>query len=176
MHLVLCDAIDTGKSTFVLEAARRLAGRGIRISGWITPAHMKDGEKRGHDCIAIDRGAIEAPIPFTRLEPFEGSLPFMKYHFNAKAFDRVNAIAPAAELFVMDEIGPLELIEHRGFHDAMLAAFASAPATLAVVRTGLGQALRQALPGHTLRVLTLDAARREESLLFRAVSSYTGTP
>ena len=188
MHAILCDAIDSGKSSFVYSLVRRLAGDGMRLSGWVTPAFMEGGEKAGHDFVAIEGGAVEDPVPFTRLHPFENSTSFPNlfsdgrgcpFHFNAAAFDRAahltDRLSPVTghgsrvtDLFVMDEIGPLELIHRRGFQGAMRAAFAAAPATITVVRTGLDALLQKALPDISFRILSLDAARREESLLFRA--------
>jgi len=192
MHAILCDAIDSGKSSFVCSLVRRLTGRGARLSGWVTPAFMEGWKKAGHDFVAIDGDRVETPVPFTRLHPFEGSVSFpdltekvdgeqrastpCPFHFNATAFRRAAEIVDSAarftihdsrltDLFVMDEIGPLELSMGLGFRPAMLCAFMAGFATLTVVRRGLEAPLRSILPELDFTVYSLrEAGELEERI------------
>ena len=187
MHIILCDNIDSGKSSFCMALVRRLVGSGIDASGWVTPAFIEDGTKRGHDFVAIENNRIEEPIPFTRMHPFASSVSFpdlsgdspqatafksCPYHFNAKAFERANRIAleaapskGAQSLFIMDEIGPLELFARGGFYRAASAAFEKAPNALVVVRKGLEEELCRAFPLIAFTVLGLADRAGVESAL-----------
>ncbi len=136
-HYLLCGAIDSGKSAAVLALATRLIARGSDIAGWITPAFLQQGRKAGHDFIAIERGRPSPPIPFTREAAFEGSFFWRRYHFHKAAFVRAAAIPLDADLFLLDEIGPLEIEERRGFASVARRAYEHCPATLTVLRSGL---------------------------------------
>lgn len=141
MHLILSDKIDSGKSTFILDLAGRLIEDGRKISGWITPAHMEGDRKAGHDLILISKGEMAKPIPFTRTTPFEESFPWRRFHFNRNAFELARGLDTKAEIFIMDEIGPLELEEGEGFIDVVMRALTDATTTISVVRSGLEENL-----------------------------------
>jgi nucleoside-triphosphatase THEP1 len=155
LNLILSDEIDAGKSSYLMELRKRLISKGASVAGWITPAHMEDGKKTGHDFIAL-RGAIaEAPIPFTRTSPFAGSFAWRRFYFNRKAFERASVLADgifrvpsplpvrqAGEsrvpiVFIMDEIGPLELEDQRGFILPFEHAITRGSVNVIVVRTSL---------------------------------------
>lgn len=140
-HLLLCDAIDSGKSRAVLALAQRLIAQGSDIAGFVTPAFLQGGRKAGHDFIAIERGLIATPIPFTREAAFEGSFPWRRFHFSRAAFARAATLPLDASLFLLDEIGPLELEERRGFAPVARRAYERCPLTLTVLRSGLTPAL-----------------------------------
>lgn len=137
MHFILCDAIDSGKSTFCMRLVKRLTEAGHAVSGWVTPAHLVGGDKQGHDFVAIDSSRLEPAIPFTRLEPFAGSFRWHRYHFNPQAFERASKLSAGKRIFIMDEIGPLELDCLKGFYAPMSRALDEASITLSVIRSGL---------------------------------------
>lgn len=134
MHLILCDKINSGKSTFMMGLVQRLITGGAKISGWVTPPHIKDGKKAGHDFVLFKNGEIAPPIPFTREEPFENSFQWARFHFNKIAFEQAAKLSTNSDLFIMDEIGPLELIDNKGFADTACAALTQCPNTLTIVR------------------------------------------
>ncbi len=175
MHALLCDAIDTGKSTFCTGLVQRLLGAGVPVHGWGTPPHLVDGVKEGHDFIALQGNAMAAPVPFTRAYPFDGAVPWRRWHFSQRAFDRVTNMhssfrIPHSALFVMDEIGPLELDAHRGFVAPMRRAFAEAPHTLTVLRCGLEDRIRTLFPEIPFQLRTLAQARELEDELLRTLA------
>lgn len=145
-HLILCDAVDSGKSTAVLALAMRLIAEGRSVAGFVTPPFRLGGRKAGHDFVAIEGSRASPPIPFTREEAFEGSFFWRRYHFSRAAFQSAARIPLDAELFLLDEIGPLELEEGRGFAAIARIAYRDCPGTLTVVRSGLEEALRSLAP------------------------------
>lgn len=137
MHLVLNDEINSGKSSFVLSLVERLNREGCKPSGFITAAHIENGEKIGHDLVIIDNGVMHEPIKFTRTRFFEGSFQRAKYHFNKAAFGAINTLDVNTQLFIMDEIGPLETAHRRGFYSLMQRVLINSQNTLSVIRKGL---------------------------------------
>lgn len=159
MHLILCDEIDSGKSTFVLELTRSLIEKNKKISGWITPAHMDGEKKSGHDFITIDKGKFSERIPFTRLHEFENSFRWRRFHFSRTAFDIAGHLDTDCDLFIMDEIGPLELEEGQGFYDTMNEALAKSKSTLIVARTDLKATVSKLIVGQGVRILDLNSSK-----------------
>lgn len=177
MHVLLCDAIDSGKSTFCAGVVRRLRDEGVALFGWITPPHLVDGVKEGHDFVLLRGDAMDDPIPFTRPYPFDGAVPWRRWHFSQKPFERAEALPSASggkSLFIMDEIGPLELDAHRGFVAPMRRAFAEAPQTLTVLRCGLEDRIRTLLPEIPFQLRTLAQARELEDELLRTLAGGPG--
>jgi len=149
MQFILTDEIDSGKSGCVLALATRLIEAGGKISGWVTVAHMEDGKKAGHDIVTIEGGRLSARIPFTRAAPFEGSFPWRRFHFSARAFEVAQKLATDVDLFIIDELGPLELYEEGGFIGIARRALAESKNTLCVVRRGLDVSAARLAGGET---------------------------
>jgi nucleoside-triphosphatase THEP1 len=140
MILILSDKINSGKSTFCMKCVDELIKRGTPVDGWITPAHMIDGEKVGHDFVSIKNSTVCDAIPFTRMEPFENSFPWRRWHFNAEAFELASELANNSQdtkLFIMDEIGPLEIQEGKGFYTPMQRMLGRRENVLVVIREEL---------------------------------------
>ncbi|MBN1283101.1 MAG: hypothetical protein JXA24_04930 [Proteobacteria bacterium] len=186
MHIILTGEIDSGKSSCVQGLVTRIMGQGREVGGWITPAHTRAGIKAGHDFVAIDAGGPAPPLPFTRARPFQGSFPWRRFHFNRLAFERTTELAErlcrvpgpgsrAPELFVMDELGPLELEEGKGFLKAARRAISVAPNTLTVVRKGLEERLIDSLGITNCTLFAMAAADEMEASLGLARCSVRNT-
>ena len=171
MHFILTGAVNSGKSSFVQGLVERLQTDGLKLKGWITPAHIERGKKVGHDFVELAGLKKQAAIVFTRTEPFACSLAFRSYHFNGAAFERAKKIGPSAGLFVMDEIGPLELCDNAGFAAAARKALRRSEVTLTVVRKGLEEQLIQGLDIKECAIFTLSSAEELEGSLRRALSA-----
>ncbi|MBT3181394.1 MAG: hypothetical protein HN337_02675 [Deltaproteobacteria bacterium] len=137
MIYILCDEINSGKSTFVLGLSKKLAQDGLCIGGWTTPPHIERETKVGHDFVAINDGIMDEPIPYTRPHPFDNSFQWKKYFFSKSAFKKARLLNFNCDLFIVDEIGPLELDDKQGFFQ-MINKFVEIPQnTLLVLRKGL---------------------------------------
>jgi nucleoside-triphosphatase THEP1 len=164
MNFILTDDIDSGKSSYVLALAERMIEEGLDVSGWITVAHMEGGYKIGHDMVKIERGRISATLPFTRPVPFKDSFPWRRFHFNSHAFEDAEKLAIDVDLFIMDELGPLELEESGGFIGIARRAIAGGADTLSVVRSGLDGKVAE-LAGEGTKSFSLAQTRELESAL-----------
>ena len=137
MIFVLCDKINSGKSSFISSLAQRLIDEGRDVGGVFTPAHIEGKQKCGHDLCTISNGTISPPIEFTRERNFENSFQFGRYHFSSKAFDVANVLDANCDIFIIDEIGPLETVHRQGFFDLLIRAHKSADKLLIVMREDL---------------------------------------
>lgn len=169
MNFILTDEIDSGKSSYVLSLAERMIEKGWSVSGWITVAHMDGGYKIGHDMVKIERGRISGALPFTRPAPFKDSFPWRRFHFNSHAFEEAEGLAIDVDLFIMDELGPLELEESGGFIGIARRAMAGGANTLTVVRSGLDGKVAE-LAGAGSKSFSLERARELESALSAAIT------
>jgi nucleoside-triphosphatase THEP1 len=173
MNFILCDEIDSGKSSLVLRLAHELIADGKSASGFVTTAHMEDGKKLGHDFVLIRNNSLDEPIPFTRPHPFENSFRWRRYFFNKYAFEAADALELSSDIIVMDEIGPLELEDKLGFFTFFQRALAIDRPKLVVVRKSLEGAIAS-VTGGKCRIYGLseavalrDALRQQNPLIFR---------
>ncbi len=170
MHFILSDNIDSGKSSFCQELITRLVRDSVPVSGWITPAFMEEEKKAGHDFIAIEDGHLEKKLPLTRTYPFPESFPWKNWHFNPVAFERATKLQAERGLFIMDEIGPLEFEDRKGFFEPFKRAFAQTPYTLTVVRSGLEGALIDLFPQEAFSHFTLATCDRMENTIHQRLA------
>lgn len=138
-HLVLCDKINSGKSSFCLKLVDILKQEHIEFSGFITPPHplkLLDGDKKsGHDFLTFSDGDVVTKMPFTRPTPYADSFFMFRYYFNKHAFKKASELN--GSIFIMDEIGLLELDLKQGFYETLLRVISTSKLTLTVVREGL---------------------------------------
>ena len=120
-----------------------------------TSAHGPEGRREGHDFLALVDGAWSAPLTFTRDRPLPSSLAFGPFHFNRWLFHAPRTLwSPAARLFVLDEVGPLELDRHGGFWPYLERIYAGPGHTLTVVRESCLERFRLAFDGVPFTVVS----------------------
>lgn len=109
MILVLTGPVHCGKTTFLERATGRWAGRGVGCAGFLGPAVTDADGETGYDLLELP-ARIRRPYLRRQGPPeAERAGPFV---FVPAALERARAILRdpgAADLLVVDEVGPLEL-------------------------------------------------------------------
>jgi nucleoside-triphosphatase len=146
-----------GKSTLLLAVREAAVRAGLRTGGFLSVARFADGEKTGIDLMDAASGAVH-PLAQTG-----GSGPVQtgRYTFDAGALAAGVGYAETsrtADLFFVDELGPLELVRGEGWAAVlpMIAAHQFGVA-LVVVRPALLDLAREVLvlpPGAPLITVT----------------------
>jgi nucleoside-triphosphatase THEP1 len=104
-----------GKTTLLQTFLETLAGNGVTFSGILSPGLFERGDKVA---IAFERvPSGERSVFARRYDSMPGDFQFGDWAFFSSAFDWANRYLesmPAADLLILDEIGPLELELGRG--------------------------------------------------------------
>ncbi len=167
MLYILCDDINIGKSSYLMDFAQRLIQQGYYIGGWITPPAFEDDKKIGHDFVAIDNNTLSPAVPFTRPHAFENSVFILNRYFNMDAFNENTDPNRNYDLFIMDEIGPLELKSQQGFSTSFHTAITNQPNALIVLRRSLKKHIPNINAQDTPVIFELCDAQDIESLIQR---------
>jgi len=143
---LLSGEIGAGKTTVCQRVVNLARSRGYACGGLLTPALIEDGRKVG--IVGVDLGSGGRRV-MARIDRDLGGPCVGCYHFTADAFAWANAIIASAvkancDLLVVDEIGPLELVQGGGLAPA-LDLLSAVPRALIVVRISLVDALRRRL-------------------------------
>ena len=149
---------QVGKSTALTQSVARLRNAGLQLSGLLT---RRSGP---HDLevTELHTGAIYAlTAPYT---PGHTS-PTRHFAMNAEAMlrsSRAMAAGFPTEIFILDELGPLELVHQQGWVGAFeLLHQETYRLAYIVVRPELLGALVSRLPGTEFGVLRVTAANRD---------------
>lgn len=130
MLYLLTGEIERGKTTWLKALIAKALEKGVVIDGVITPAVFKDGEKIGIDCLLLPKGEV---FPFgKRADLLDGSEKTfdaklqLRWVFEDAAMTRINehlstitGERPSKTLFLIDELGCLELLKKQGFTEAL---------------------------------------------------------
>lgn len=154
-----------GKTTCVQRASELLISRGVRVGGMITLERREGGVRVGFEVRDVMSGAVG-----TLASVGGGAGPRIgKYTVNLADLERVGveAISRAlreAQVVVIDEIGPMELLS-RKFIDAVFSALDSPKPVLATihVRAGESEVGRRILSRGDVRLYELTLANRERA-------------
>ena len=148
-----------GKTTLLLALREAALRAGLRTGGFLSVARFVGGEKTGIDLMDAASGAVSP------LAVVGGSGPVQTGHytFDAAALSagvRYAEVGHDADLFFVDELGPLELVRGEGWAATlpMIAARAYG-VSLVVVRPALLGAAREALalePDSPMMTVTRD--------------------
>ncbi|HHY55318.1 MAG TPA: AAA family ATPase [Chloroflexi bacterium] len=149
--LLITGAIGSGKTTYCraqIDAARRA---GLDVAGVLSPARFAQGVKVGIDVLDLRSGELRELAHLRTMETAETAsgvtgVVTQRWRFDAAALawaNQVLAQATPCDLLVVDELGPLELEQGRGWTAALATIDARAfDDALLVVRSSL---LAQAL-------------------------------
>jgi nucleoside-triphosphatase THEP1 len=136
-----------GKTTLLLEARRAAQAANLSVGGMLSIARFEDGEKVGIDVMDAGSGA-RVPLATVTAEP-RGPIHTGHYTFDPAGMAAGLEFARAgcaADLFIVDELGPLELVRGEGWAPALpLIRARQFGAALVVVRPELLDAARAAL-------------------------------
>lgn len=148
--------IGVGKTTVCRQVVQVARARGCRVGGFLTPAiHDQEGHKVGIALLDLSTGEQR---PLGHLDQGQPGLRVGKYKFDpqvlrwgCKLLER--AAEGGYQLFVVDEVGPLEVERGQGFVRALtLLEQGVLPCMLVVVRESLLEALR----GHAAGARVVD--------------------
>jgi nucleoside-triphosphatase len=109
--LILTGPRGSGKTTACLELIERARRSGLDCAGLVSPATLSGGVRTGADVVDVRTGERH---PFT----VEGERRMFDHGVLAWAANRMEGACPC-DLLVVDEIGPLELIQGRGWRNAL---------------------------------------------------------
>ena len=151
-----------GKTSLCRALAARAQDNGWDAAGLISPAVFANGIKTG---ILVDDVRRGESRPLAALEvggTFD--LPVGKWFFDRAVLawgDRVLASSPPCDLLVVDELGPLELLEQSGWQSALQVLHGEGcRQALVVIRPELQALARQMLD--ISATLTIDQTRSPE--------------
>ncbi|MGC9398556.1 MAG: nucleoside-triphosphatase [Anaerolineae bacterium] len=155
---MLTGARGTGKTTLCWRLACRLKSAGFAVSGLVTQ------QPDPHTLVAV---ALHDEGRYTLTYPWEDERGVALPHFRINPEAMAHSVADLrasfpTRLFVLDELGPLELLQNRGWVEALtlLKARAFDVALLVVRPTLLDVALRR-LPTDWITLVHLTRENRE---------------
>jgi len=149
-NAVLTGKVHVGKTTVCRAVADLARQRGYCVRGILTPPILDErSERLGVEVLDLDSGERR---DLARVDQDLGGPRVGPYSFDATALrwgqDVISrAIAAGCDLLIVDEIGRLELEQHKGFNHVLhLLATSVVPRSLLVVRATLLRRFRRRLP------------------------------
>jgi nucleoside-triphosphatase THEP1 len=135
--VVVTGRSGVGKSTVCRRVVELARSRGITAGGCVTERRVHDCQGAGLDVVDV---ATDERRPFAELDRVTGGPSTGRWHFHPAAF--VFGLAgcsrvPPEALLVIDELGPLELVQHEGWAPLVPLLRAHLGPVLVVVRPSL---------------------------------------
>ena len=114
--IILSGKVDSGKTSTLTRWVDTWQTLGLQIGGVLTAAVMDRDKKIGYDLIDINSGN---EYPLVRSKPFDQSWQMGRFFFDKTGFnllhDKISRQC-AKDLYILDEIGPLEMIKKQGLY------------------------------------------------------------
>lgn len=154
---------QAGKTTVLLAVREAAIRAGLSAGGFLSVARFEDGVKTGIDLLDAASGEM---IPLATVGG-EGAIRTGYYTFNPQALDaglRYAVSGAQADVFIVDELGPLELLRGEGWAAVIPVIAARAfGVAFVVVRPELLDLLRErlALPPDS-PVIVVDESNRDD--------------
>lgn len=163
--LLLTGQIGSGKSTVAARVVALAEARGLRCDGLLCPARVDaEGRKVGIDGLRLGTGERR------HLADRDLSRPGVRcgiWRFEPGALEWsleavMSAVRQWPDVLVVDEIGPMELLENRGLAPVIPELRAGAvPLAIVLVRRGFLAALMERLAGCEVRVYEVTPQTRD---------------
>lgn len=120
--IVITGGVGAGKTTFTGKIVSHLQSAGITIAGFLARGNETAGEPRSGYFLTDIASGDGYLLCSSNVAPVQVSTG--KYYFFPGVIDwginlLENGLKNGAEVMVMDEIGPLELIRHQGWRPAL---------------------------------------------------------
>lgn len=165
MIFVLTGPVHSGKTTLCRHVVTELKKHRIRVGGFLSLAVQKEERRIGYDLWDIEKATSR---PFIRETGEDHWERIGRYFFIPEALKTAREMIkciPKAGLFIVDEVGPLEL-SGRGFWPALEEAVASPePNFLLVARASVLKELIKRLQGNPLKAYDIKDKAAVRSLL-----------
>lgn len=150
LHLLTAD-IGAGKTTFCAALADHARTAGWDVAGILSPPVFENGVKTGILAQNLRTGETRTlAISSTQFPTPDHQLPLGNWLFSPSTLSWGNQTLTAAlpcDLFIVDELGPLELLRNEGWIHALTALRQQTyKIGIAVVRPSLVQAARTLFP------------------------------
>lgn len=140
-----------------MRQVENLIVEGKKVSGWVCRQLTVNSEqltaKKEYDIVFIVMSQIFEPRPFIRTTPFKNSFQWRRFYFNKDIFDTVGATSRSPllkfgkpDIFVIDEVGPLELEDRKGFWNVLPDIYSRHKETMTVVREGCVEKFKRSFP------------------------------
>ena len=148
--LVLSGPPGAGKTTLCIRVAALLREADVSVGGLVSPARMEGGHTTGILARSLASGEERLLA-----EAASGETPSWRFDEQVLRWGAgVIQHAVDCEALVVDELGPLELRQGRGWHTALdVLAARRAGCALVVVRPSLLDAFRARFAGHDIEVI-----------------------
>jgi nucleoside-triphosphatase THEP1 len=142
--LIVTGESGAGKTTWCTELAHRALSSGLTVAGLLSPAVFEGGEKVAIDLLDIS-SAARSRLAGRRPATESGR----KWRLDPEVLSWANHILASivtCQLLIVDELGPLELLEHQGFTAGLELLDRKAFSACAVVRPTLLGAAQERWP------------------------------
>ncbi|EKD51662.1 MAG: hypothetical protein ACD_62C00209G0013 [uncultured bacterium] len=148
-HFILTDPVNSGKSSrlyqYVLDNIRDKQ----RVSGWLCLPVFDGQARKGYDLTLLIQSQMQSPIPFIRPTPFAGAVKWRRFYFDQTVFETIsNLDFGNPDLFVLDEVGPLELEDKLGFWPFLENVYQTHNHTITIVRENCLDLFRNTFATH----------------------------
>lgn len=123
MIFILSGEIGSGKTSLLLNLIDDLKPEELHIEGLISPPVFTNNEKTGIDLVDLHNGLVKR-LAELNTQPLNYELATTRWRFNAEVVAWGNQVIEKAlpcQVFIVDELGPLEFERGRGFVSALRA-------------------------------------------------------
>ncbi|MBC7259535.1 MAG: DUF2478 domain-containing protein [Chloroflexi bacterium] len=163
--LLMTGHIGIGKSTVAARVVALAQERGLRCDGLLCQARLdENGHKVGIDGLRLGTGE-RRPLADKDLSQPGVRCGIWRFEPGAMEWSLatvLDAVQQRPDVLVVDEIGPMELLENRGLAPVIPELRAGkVPLAIVVVRVGVLAALMERLAGCDLKVYEVTRATRD---------------
>ncbi len=161
--ILLTGPRDMGKTTACLRITRLANRAHLRLGGIISPGTRgDDGLKSAIDAVDLHTGTTKRLATATSETATVGRFRFDPHATTWALTTMLRALDSPLDAVIIDEIGPLELIQGRGYAAVLpRLPVARARAVVVLVRSASLGALRRRLTGTPCRIIRLSEANRD---------------